>query len=257
MGDSRRRPLGWVVPLAVIAAWQVLDDTGVVAFEFLPAPRAIGRALSDVVWSGELAGHLLHTAGITVLAALLALATGGALGLGVGLLPRLRINVLASIDVLRTVPAVSLMPIALLALGPAPVTELLLATWAAQWAIVVNISGGVRGIPERHYDVARMLRLTRAETLRTVVVPAVVPAAMVGMRLAVIVALHVTITAEMVMVPAGLGGAMVRAMQTLDVDRLWAYAVACGVLGAAVNSGLRRLVAGVLPGSPAHHRIVR
>ena len=155
---------------------------------------------------------------------MLALATGGALGLGVGLLPRLRINVLASIDVLRTVPAVSLMPIALLALGPAPVTELLLATWAAQWAVVVNISGGVRGIPERYYDVARMLRLTRAGILRTVVVPAVVPAAMVGMRLAVIVALHVTITAEMVMAPAGLGGAMVRAMQTLDVDRLWAYA---------------------------------
>ena len=115
----------------------------------------------------------------------------------------------------------------------------------------------MRGIPERYYDVARMLRLTRAGILRTVVVPAVVPAAMVGMRLAVIVALHVTITAEMVMAPAGLGGAMARAMQTLDVDRLWAYALACGVLGAAVNSGLRRLVAAVVPGSPADHRVVR
>jgi ABC-type nitrate/sulfonate/bicarbonate transport system permease component len=80
MGDSRRRPVGWLVPLAVIGAWQVLDDTGVVAFEFLPAPRAIGRALSAVVCSGELAGHLLHTAGITILAAVLALVSGGALG---------------------------------------------------------------------------------------------------------------------------------------------------------------------------------
>jgi sulfonate transport system permease protein len=254
MVDLRARAIGWLVPIAAVAAWQVAVDAGLLTFEFLPAPDNVARALLNVVGSGELGRNLLHTGIITLAATLIALALGGALGMALGLLPWLRRNAMASIDVLRTLPAVALMPVALLALGPLPGTELLLAVWAAQWPVLINTAGGVRHVPDRLFDVGRMARLSPAATLHKIVVPAIVPAWLAGARLATIIALHVTITAEMVMTTKGLGGALVQAMQALDVDRLWAYAVVCGALGAATNAGVRRLVAAGLPGSPADGR---
>jgi ABC-type nitrate/sulfonate/bicarbonate transport system permease component len=250
-----RRGRGWIVPVVTVVAWQMLVETGVLAFRFLPAPDQVARAVLQVVRSGALAADLLHTTAITVLAAMIALALGGVLGLGFGLLPRLRRNAMASVDVLRTIPAVALMPIALLTFGPAPSTELMLAVWAAQWPVVVSTAAGVRNVPDRLYDVARMLQLSRTATIRKIVIPAVVPSWLAGARLATIIALHVTITAEMVMAPAGLGGALVQAMQALNVERMWAYAVVCGIVGASANAGLRRLVAAALPGSPVDRSV--
>jgi NitT/TauT family transport system permease protein len=245
------RGRGWIAPVVAVVVWQVLVETGVLAFRFLPAPARVARAVLETVVSGDLAADLLHTAAITVLASLIALALGGVLGLGFGLLPHLRRNAMASVDVLRTIPAVALMPVALLVFGPSPGTELMLAVWAAQWPVLVGTAAGVRNVPDRLYDVAAMLRLSRTATIRKIVVPAVAPSWLAGARLATIVALHVTVTAEMVMAPAGLGGALVQAMQALNVERMWAYAVVCGVVGAAASAGLRRLVAVALPGSPA------
>jgi ABC-type nitrate/sulfonate/bicarbonate transport system permease component len=252
--DRGRRAIGWIVPVVVVGVWQVVVGSGLLHLESVPAPDGVARALLDVIKSGDLVEDLLYTGGITVLATLLAVTVGGALGLAIGLLPPLRLAVMASVDVLRTVPAVALMPIALLALGPLPGTEVLLAVWAAQWPVLINVAGAVRAVPDRLYDVGRMARLSRAAMLRTIVVPAVVPAGLVGARLATIIALHVAITAEMVMAPNGLGGAMVRSMQSLDVERVFAYAVVCGIVGALVSAGLRRLVAAGLPGSTANPR---
>jgi NitT/TauT family transport system permease protein len=246
-----RRGRGWIVPVVIVVVWQVLVDAGVLTFRFLPAPDRIARAMTEAARSGDLAADLLYTTAIAVLASSIALALGGVLGLGFGLLPRLRHNAMASVDVLRTIPAVALMPVALLTFGPSPGTELMLAVWAAQWPVLVGTAAGVRSVPDRLYDVAAMLRLSRTATIRKIVIPAVVPAWLAGARLATVIALHVTITAEMVMAPAGLGGALVQAMQALNVDRMWAYAVVCGIVGASTNGGLRRLVAVALPGSPA------
>jgi len=255
MADPARRATGWIVPVAVIGAWQAAVGSGLLRLESVPAPDGVARALLDVVRSGDLFDALRHTAVITVLATLIAVVVGGALGLAIGLLPRLRHGVMASVDVLRTVPAVALMPIALLALGPVPSTELALAVWAAQWPMLITVAAAVRAVPDRLYDVGRMARLSRPAMLRTIIVPAVVPAGLVGARLATIIALHVAITAEMVMAPDGLGGAMVLALQSLNVERVFAYAIVCGVVGGLVNAALRRLVAAGLPGVRATVRV--
>lgn len=248
----RRNVIGRILPIVLIAVWQLLVDTGVLDFQFLPAPDAVWRAFLQVAGSGELAKDLVHTVTVTVLAAGIALTIGGALGLAIGLLPMLRDNVMASIDYLRTIPAVALMPIALLAFGAIPSTELILAVWAAQWPILLNTAAAVRAVHQRLYDVGRTLQFSAAATVRKIVIPAVVPGWLVGARLATIIALHVTITAEMVMAPEGLGGSLVESLAALNVERMWAYAVVCGIVGALLNAALRRLIRLALPGSPVN-----
>ena len=176
---------------------------------------------------------------------------GAALGLAVGLIPTVRRYTMASIDFLRTIPAVALVPIAVLSFGPVRTAEVALATYAALWPIVLHTAGGVAAVHPRQYDVARMLRLGRVATMRKVVIPAAVPAWLVGARMAVIIALLVAIVAEMMMSSRGLGGGLAESMHALAPARMWAYAVVCGLLGLMLNAGLRRAVRLAFPGAPA------
>lgn len=243
---------GLLVPVATIGAWQLLMDRNVLDYEFLPAPTEVLNALVDLVGSGELAADLRHTVGVALLATVLALTLGGMLGLTLGLVPALRTYLMASIDVLRTIPAVALMPVAVLIFGPAWTTELILAAYAALWPAVLNTAGGVAAVQPRLYEVARTLRLSPADTLRKIVIPAVLPAWLVGARVAAVVALLVTVIAEMIISMGGLGGGLIESMHALAPARMWAYALSCGVLGYLLNATLRQVVRRALPGSAAN-----
>jgi NitT/TauT family transport system permease protein len=236
------------VPLGVLLVWQLLSTTGLLRLQFLPSPVRIGRALVEAASTGELVADLAHTLTVVAAATGIAAVLGGGLGIALGLLPALRRRVLASVDFLRAVPAVALMPVALLVLGPRPLTELTLATYAATWPVLVNTLGGVVGVPERLRDVAATLRLRPASTLARVTIPASVAAWLVGARVAAIVALHVTLIAEMIISPAGIGGGLVESLQGLNPPRMWAYVVVCGALGVALQATLRRLVRAAVPG---------
>ena len=243
---------GLVVPVAAIVCWQAFEAAGLLDYEYLPSPRDVLRALVELVRSGELAADLAHTLGVAALAAALAMALGATLGFAIGLIPAVRRYVMASVDFLRTVPAVALVPVAVLTLGPIPSTEVFLATYAALWPIVLHTAAGVAAVHPRQYDVARMLGLGPVTTLRKIVVPAVVPAWLVGARMSVIIAVLVAIVAEMIMYPRGLGGGLIESLHALAPARMWAYALVCGIVGALLNAGLRYGVRLVLPGNPIH-----
>ena len=245
------RLVGIAVPLAAVAGWQMLESAGWLDYDYLPSPREVLAALLDLARTGELVDDVAHTLGVTLVAAAISMTLGASLGLAIGLVPAVRRYSMASVDFLRTIPAVALVPIAVLTFGPVRTAEVALATYAALWPIVLHTAGGVAAVHPRQYDVAGMLRLGQAATVRKIVVPAAVPAWLVGARMAVIIALLVSIVAEMMMSSRGLGGGLTESMHALAPARMWAYAVVCGVLGVLLNAGLRRAVRLALPGPPA------
>jgi len=244
------RLVGLVVPLAAVAGWQALKSVGVLDYEYLPAPSEVVAAVVDLGRSGELVDDVAHTLGVVAVVVAISMTVGAALGLAIGLLPTVRRYSMASVDFLRTIPAVALVPVAVLSLGPVRAAEIALATYAALWPIVLHTAGGVAAVHPRQYDVARVLRLGRLTTVRKIVIPAAVPAWLVGARMAVTIALLVAIVAEMIMSSRGLGGGLTESMHALAPARMWAYAVVCGVLGVMLNAGLRRAVRIALPGAP-------
>jgi ABC-type nitrate/sulfonate/bicarbonate transport system permease component len=244
------RLTGLVVPLAAVAGWQALTSLGLLDYEYLPSPRELLTAVVDLARSGELVDDVAHTLGVAIVASAVSMAVGAALGLAIGLRPPVRRYSMASVDFLRTIPAVALVPIAVLSFGPVWTAEFALATYAALWPIVLHTSGGVAAVHPRQYDVARMLHLGPVATVRKIVLPAAVPAWLVGARMAVIIALLVAIVAEMMMSSRGLGGGLSESMHALAPARMWAYALVCGVLGLLLNAGLRRTVRLALPGAP-------
>ena len=245
------RLVGAVVPLAAVAGWQAVKSMGLLDYVYLPSPREVLAAVLDLVRSGELVDDVTHTLGVAVMAAAISMAVGAALGLAIGLIPAVRRYSMASVDFLRTIPAVALVPVAVLSFGPVWTAEIVLASYAALWPIVLHTAGGVAAVHPRQFDVARMLRLGPVTTVRKIVVPAAIPTWLVGARMAVIIALLVAIVAEMIMSSRGLGAGLTESMHALAPARMWAYAVGCGILGLMLNAGLRRAVRLALPGAPA------
>lgn len=239
---------GLALVAVAIGLWQLLVASGMLAFQYLPAPSAVAVALAQALVSGELLRDLGHTLATAAAATGIAGVAGVLGGLLLGLVSSVRTYTSASIDVLRTVPVIALMPVALLIWGPSWRTEVIVASYAAVWPFLLNTAGGIASVPSRLHEVARVFQLSAPTAARKVVLPAAAPAILVGARLGTVIALVVGIVAEMFVDPQGLGWRIVQAMLALQPAKMWAYVIVVGALGYALNGaltfGVRRLVPG-------------
>lgn len=240
---------GLAVVLALVGVWQILIQAGILDLDYLPAPVEIARRASELIADGTLPADAAHTLRTTLIATLLGTVVGGVAGLATGLLPWFRDYTWSSVDLLRTIPVTALVPAALLIWGPSDTAEIAVATYAATWPILINTAGGVRAIPQRLHDVARVMRLSRSERIRKVVVPACTQSILVGVRLGAVTALVLAIVAEMLINPLGLGWGLISAQNALAPAQLWAYTIAVGVLAYVLNLLLVQAVRYALPGS--------
>lgn len=228
-------PLGWLVVALAIGLWELLIATGVIDFDYMPPPSEIFGSAQELATSGELGDAVAHTLQVTLIASGIALAVGVIVGAAIGLIKPVRTYTQGTIDVLRTIPTVALMPVALLVWGTGAKSEIIVAAFAAVWPITLNTAAGVGRVHPIKRDVARTFRLSRSETLRKIVFPVATPAILVGARLSVVTALVVSIVAEMLINPEGIGYGLVFSQQALQPDAMWAYAVVAGIMGYLLN----------------------
>ena len=238
-------PLGISVALALILVWQLLVSAQVIRLTYLPSPWAVAQAFGQL---DGLAASLAHTLLVALVAFVAAMAVGIVLGLAVGLLAPVRTFGLASLDVLRTLPVVALMPVALLIWGPSRQTEIIVAAYAAAWPVMVSVAGGVRAIHRQLREVARTLHLGRGDELVKIVIPATVPSVLVGAQLALTTALVIAIVAEMLVNPEGLGWSLIQAQSALQPAQMWAYVIVIGVVGLLANALMVAVVYRFIPG---------
>ena len=229
---------GLVTILVLLAGWEVLVRSGAAKFDYLPAPSGILLASGSLIVSGELFSQALHTVESILIGWTVAAAIGIGLGLALGLSPLLRRWSLASFEVLRPLPAIAFLPLALLLFNFSLTTELVLMIYASVWPVFINTMGGVMGVTSRLYDVSRTLRLSRMQTLVKVIVPAAAPAIVTGCRLSMGLTLVMAIVAEMIANPHGLGYAVISELQAMQPQRMFAYVLFIGMLSIALNAGL-------------------
>jgi sulfonate transport system permease protein len=237
--ERGRNVAGAVVALALLAVWQGAIAVGVIDFEYVPMPTKVGTALVDEVQSGTLLTALTHTTFAALTAWAAAVAVGGVLGTALGLSARGRAWAATSVDVLRTLPVIAFIPIAALLFGLSTTTEIVVAAWSAAWPVVINTMGGVQAVHPRLNEVAAVMHLTRRQRLVAIVLPAASALVLVGARLALALALVVTVAAEMIANPAGIGYEIVQNQQALRPDAMFAYILVVGALGVVLNGILQ------------------
>jgi sulfonate transport system permease protein len=232
----------------VLLAWQGIVGSGLATYDYLPSPAAIAAGLPELIDDRGVVGETLHTVGATLLGWAIAVAIGLVLGAVLGFSRTARDYGLTSVEILRPVPAVALVPAAMLLFGFSIETELVVIVIPSIWPVLVSTMRGIMTVPDRLEDVARALRLSRFETVVKVMIPAAAPAVLVGCRLSMTTALVLAVVAEMIGNPEGIGYAVVREAQALHPDLMFAYVLIAGMLGVLLNAGLVWLGRLMLPG---------
>jgi len=229
---------GALTLLAVAGIWELAARSGAITFEFLPAPSGIFAAGLTLLVSGELLVATAHTLWAVVIGWLIACAIGISLGLLLGLSPFARRYFQTSLEVLRPLPAIAFLPVALLLFNFSLTTELALIIYASLWPVLINTMGGVMNVAPRLYDVGSTLRLSRARAMAKIFIPAAAPAVLVGCRLGMATTLVMAIIAEMLANPRGLGYAIVSELQAMQPQRMFAYVIFIGLLAISMNAAL-------------------
>jgi ABC-type nitrate/sulfonate/bicarbonate transport system permease component len=231
----KRVLLGVLGVAGFLIAWQLLPITGIVNPEFLPSAidtlARVGAEATDLEFWRNV-GRTLTAWGIG-----LAIATVLAVFLGtlIGLIPVLRRGTHTTVEFLRPIPSVALIPLAILAYGINLQAALVIIIFASFWQVFVQVLYGVADVDSVARDTAKSFGLSGAERLRSLTLPTALPYLMTGLRLAASVALILAVTAEMTIGNPGLGQQLMLSYNNGDKVGMYAIVIVTGLLGLVVN----------------------
>lgn len=237
--DPAYRALRWLSPVALLVAWQVASMTGVLDEKTLAAPTRLAQTAWDLTASGELLEAVAVSARRAALGfglgACVALAAGAVVGLtrlGDALLDPL-------MQMLRTLPLFGLVPLFIIWFGIQEEPKIYLVALSVVVPLYLNLVAALRGVDRDLVEVARVLRLTPAESLRHLYLPAVLPGVLVGLRQALGLAWITLIVAEQVNAGAGLGYLINNARDFLLTEVIVVGLLCYAALGLATDSAVR------------------
>ena len=231
---------GWLV-VALLAG---IGELAVRAFDLedsVAAPSDALRALGTGLWSGGLSGELATTLESYVEGLALAVAFGVVLGLAIGSSAALLEALSPLIEFMRPIPAVAIIPLAVLFLGLDASMRRVVIAFAAFWPVLINTIYGVRGGDRMLHDVARTSGVGRTGRLFRVTLPSALPSIFTGVRVSAAIALLVCVTAEFLIGTGGVGTYMDRQQIANRLPEMYAAVILVGLIGYLMNVGLRAL----------------
>lgn len=251
MPSPRPVILGIAGILGFLLVWQLLPTIGVVNPAYFPTATATLGELGELVRDVEFWRNVGRTLTAWGIGLLIATVLACVLGAVVGLVPFLRRATHTTVEFLRPIPSVALIPLAVLMFGTRMGSTLLLVVYAAFWQVLVQVLYGVVDVDPLQRDMARSYRFGRRAVLGKIVFPVVLPYALTGFRLAASVALVLTITGELIIGTPGLGQLIAQARTAGATEVMYALVLVAGLLGVAVNLGMRAVERKLLPWHPS------
>jgi sulfonate transport system permease protein len=208
----------WIVPVLLVAAWHVASTSGWLSTRVLPAPLDVVNAAWTLAESGELWKHVKVSAG----RALTGLAIGGGLGLLLGLLTgsvRFFETLLDStIQMVRNIPALAMIPLVILWFGIDESAKLFLIAVAVFFPIYLNTFHGIRNVDPGLIEMGRTYGLSRWGLYTQVILPGALSSILVGLRFSLGLMWVILIVAETISAQAGIGYLTMNAREFLQTD---------------------------------------
>jgi ABC-type nitrate/sulfonate/bicarbonate transport system permease component len=238
--------LGLAGVLAFLVVWQLIPALGLVDADFLPPPTMVAGELIADLGDPQFWAALVDTMITWLIGLVTALVIAIIAGTLIGLSPLLRRGTRTTIEFLRPIPSVALIPLAILLYGLQREAALVIVVWATFWQIFIQVLYGVADVDPVARDTARSFGLGWLARLRYVVLPTALPYLSTGLRLGGTVALILAITAELVIGNPGLGRLIQSARSVGNNLSLYALVVVAGILGLLINLLFRALERRVL-----------
>lgn len=231
----------------LVLLWELSARAGWVSALYFPSPSFILETLYRMLVHGD----LVHNTVITLERMIAALVTGClpaiALGLAMGWSSRLRRALDPVIAAVHPIPKIAIFPLLLVVFGIGDLSKTLVVALGAFFPMLLSVMAGVQQINPSLYEVVENYGSNRFNVFRHVVLPGSMPMMMTGARLALNLALVVTIAVELLASNDGLGSVVWRAWQTFRVEELWAGLIVISLLGVGMSQGLLRLSRFLIP----------
>lgn len=246
----------WLLPSLPLVAWQIAGDAGWLSSRILPTPVEVVRAGWRLIQSGELVDHL----GASFRRAALGFLTGGSLGLFLGVLTgasRLAERLLdTSLQMLRTIPHLALIPLVILWFGIGEEAKVFLVALGVLFPVYLNTYHGFRTVDPGLVEMGRVYGLGRWGLFRNVLLPGALPSVLVGVRYALGVMWLTLIVAETIAATSGIGYLAMNAREFLRTDVVVLSILLYALLGKLADTSARALERWWLPWHAAFARPV-
>lgn len=229
------RWVGWPFPLLVLLLWQLGAHYEWIAPQVLPPPAVVWNTLVDLFSTGEIWGHLQISLTRVFAGFALGLFAGFALGVAMGLSPLFKDYVYPLFKAFSQVPVLGWLPLLMLLVGIDESLKVLLIAKAALVPVALNTYKGIQGVPARYIEVARVLRFSRWQLLRKVVLPSAFAPIWNGVRYGFTHAWLALVVVELLASSEGIGFLIVYGRQLFQLDVVLAAVVVVGAVGFALD----------------------
>lgn len=237
----KQNGIGWVLPALVIVGWEVASRAGVMPANVLPAPSAVAEAF----WRLTLSGELIENIGVSTLRALAGFAIGGSIGFALGLANGLsalsRGLTDTTLQMIRNIPHLALIPLVILWFGIDEEAKLFLVALGVFFPIYVNTLLGIQSVDPQLVEMGRVYGMDRRALFFQVILPGALPAIFVGLRYALGIMWLTLIVAETISASSGLGYMAMQAREFLLIDVVVLSILTYALLGKLADSFARLL----------------
>ncbi|MFB6781284.1 ABC transporter permease [Streptomyces sp. NPDC056352] len=234
-------------PVVLLALWWVASATGLLTPDVLASPAEVLRAVGELWGNGQLPDALTTSLTRSGIGLLIGLAAGLTLGITTGF-TRLGDELLdSSLQTLRTIPFLSLVPLFMVWFGINETAKILLIAVATTFPMYVSTSSGVRNTDPKLIEAMRSFGMGRLAIVREVVLPGALPSLLAGLRLSMTLSVIALIAAEEINATAGIGYLMSQAQSYARTDILAVCILVYGLLGLAADIVVRLLERVLMP----------
>jgi len=213
-----KRILPWIVPVLIVLLWQIASNLGWLRAQIMPAPSAVAEAAWHLARSGELWTHVK----ISTWRALTGFAIGGGIGFALGMangLSSLSETMLDStLQMIRNIPHLALIPLVILWFGIDEEAKLFLVALGVFFPIYVNTLHGVRSVDQQLLEMGRAYGMSERRLFLSVVLPGALPSIFVGLRYGLGIMWLTLIVAETISASSGIGYMAMNAREFMLVD---------------------------------------
>lgn len=246
--------IGWALPAAIVLLWEALSRAGLIAGNVLPAPSAVLAAF----WRLTLSGELAHNIAVSSARALAGFALGGSIGFALGLangLSRLSRDVTdTTLQMIRNIPHLALIPLVILWFGIGEEAKLFLVALGVFFPVYVNTLLGIQGIDPQLVEMGRIYGMRPATLFRWVILPGALPSIFTGLRYALGIMWLTLIVAETISAQSGLGYMAMQAREFLLIDVVVLSILIYALLGKLADVLARALERATLQWHPAFRK---
>jgi sulfonate transport system permease protein len=233
--------ISWLVPLGLVLLWELAVRVGVISARILPAPSTVFNTAWQLTITGVLPKNLWaslgRAAGGFVIGSTIALA----LGFAVGLSRLLEALFDRSIQMIRTIPFLALMPLVIVWFGIGEGGKIFLVALGVSFPIYINTVLGIRQVDSKLLELGRNYELNRRELIQKIVLPGALPSILVGFRYALGIAWLALVVAETIGANAGIGFMAMDAREFLRTDVIVLAIIIYAALGIGVDVLIRWL----------------